>query len=275
LLSSWVGIFIILFLIIAGCSAPQQTSTPSIEVTSTPAAIQTTINATSVPTTTPTQKSTVVVTTQNLNQTKSRISDNQLNGLIQDSKNKLNLWKESDMADTISTKFLDCDIIESKEIGYLIDVSDGKTYFIKGDYGSIRIAFMTNKSHEYIFLHSHPKYTVTCNQMSSYKYIYDNNFTYIHGEKLRNFKAFSIDDLIDIGELTKRGHHILKSYVISDHEYEIFPGEEFGWKSKEVIDVTIQEIEKERGMKFNEYDDRMMDSLARGLGINIFANNLV
>ncbi len=49
LLSFWVGIFIILFLIIAGCSAPQQTSIQSNEITSIPTSIPTVTQATLVP----------------------------------------------------------------------------------------------------------------------------------------------------------------------------------------------------------------------------------
>jgi len=257
-------LILVTVLITSGCVSGERKSdvTPTISKESTPAAIQTTINTTSVPTTYPTQTSTALVTTQNLNETKSRIPDNKLNALIQDSKNKLNMWKQSDKADTIVTKILDCEIIKSKEIGYLIDATDGNTYFIKGDYGSIRIAFMTNKNHEYVFLHSHPRNFETCTNGSYIRMTY-------------NYNTFSIQDLSHTGELTNQGYHILKIYAISDYDYEIFPKKEFDWKSEEVINLTIQKMEKDLELTFNNNVDDLMPILAQRLNYRYIVNNQI
>lgn len=202
------------------------------------------------------------------------IPDSTLNALIQDAKNRLDQLKDSDKAETVVKSAqppLYCEIRESKELGYLIDVNTGNTSFVKGDYGSIAIdIFRRNMiaGHEYIILHTHAKDWYIC-----------------RGGGTIGLDTFSLADLAAASSLTAQGYHVQKMIAVSDKNYEVFPKIRDDWKTKEEVYKGVDDIERRMEVKFSVYDpywkrtfynvDSIMPLLARELNYTYIVNHVV
>lgn len=276
----------VLFLIIlaagAGCSAPEQLPTVTqaiptpastgIPTTAQPAAspVLTTVLST-VTTTTPGSANTTIATTKPT-PSPTTISEAALNARIVDARNKLEMFIDSDVADTVILHYgapQNCDVKKSKELGYLIDMDTGESTFVKGDYWSIDADLFSGpmrKDHRYIIIHTHPRMWVTCGASS-----------------ITSLYTFSIGDLEATANLTKQGYHIRRLIAIADKEYRIWPAVDDGWKSGEEITAAVTRVESQVGKPFSYYDpvfnqtfydvDNLMPLLARELDYHYTANN--
>ncbi|MCK9632348.1 MAG: hypothetical protein M0R30_12015 [Methanoregula sp.] len=235
------------------------TPVPAITEMTTSALPATTTVATTVPTPTPTL---------------TQISDAALSARIVDARNKLEMFIDSNVADTVITHpdgTQDCEVKKSKELGYLIDVTTGESTFVKGDYWSIDgdlFAKNMKKDRPYIIIHTHPRMWVTC-----------------RGSGVISLYSFSIGDLEATANMTERGYHVKQLIAISDREYRIWPGQDDGWKSDDEIQEAVRRIEAQVGRPFSYYDpllehtfydvDNLMPFLSEELGYHYTANNVV
>lgn len=266
---------------IAGCTAPGPAAgpgnpaetavtgqpTPETTVPATPPA--TSLAATTLAAATVSRQSPTVTVTAKTSPTIALVPEVRLNALIRDGKNKLDALKQSDKADTViqpaGSGSTYCEITKSRELGYLIDATDGNVSFFKGDYGSISgelILPLMNRSHAYVFLHTHPKNVAKCS-----------NGTYLITSY--SLSTFSLSDLAFAGALTEDGYHILKLYAIADSEYEIYPNTAYGWKPPAEIEQAVLDIEDDLEVRFNNDVDNLMPLLAKELGYRYLVNNHV
>lgn len=204
----------------------------------------------------------------------SELAEPAINARIVDARNRLSNLIDSNVADTIiihQDGAQDCEVKESRELGYLIDTSTGESTFIRGDYWSIGVDRFTDimrQDHRYIIIHTHPKVWETCG-----------------GTGIFSFNTFSIEDLTVTANLTRQGFHVRELIAIADNEYRIRPGEEDGWKSRAEILVAIRQIESRTGQKYSHYSslqnreiydlDNLMPLLARELGYHYRVNSIV
>lgn len=199
--------------------------------------------------------------------TREPISDSALRAKIQEAKNRLSMYKDSDKADTIVARGSYCEVKQSKELGCVIDVNTGDMNYVKGDYGSMNgDLFMQNMSrgHTYSILHSHSKNWIIC-----------------EGEETINFDTFSLNDLAMGYTLGKQGYHIQNLIVVSDRDYEVYPMTRDDWKTKEEIYRSVEHIEQRKEMNFHtEYNgvryydvDNLMPLLTRELDYVYTINN--
>ncbi len=282
-----VAVLILIILIATtGCVTPERDAGNSpapvgTYLTSTPVAVQSTIHAAASPTEMPPVPATVtIVPPPAITPEKKpvQISDAELKARIQDAKNQLDMLKDSDKADTVirpATPPLYCEIKESKELGYLIDVNTGEMSFVKGDYGSIALDRFRNNmtpGHTYIILHTHARDWVTCK-----------------GAGTISLNTFSLADLAAASNLTRQGYHVQKVIAVSDKVFEITPKTKDNWKTREEVYTSVAQIEKrmevtfhidyydpDTGMKIVYYDvDNLMPLLTRELDYTYTVNNVV
>lgn len=269
-------LILILVLVTAGCLDTQQAGEPvsppaPVPPTNIPVTELATVSATPspVPTTIPT-----TIRTATPVPTPTPLSVEAPNARIVDARNKLNNLIETDVADTFIThpaNAPDCEIKQSRELGYLIDATTGESVFVKGDYGSIRVDLFTNpmkKDHEYVIIHTHPRMWATC-----------------RGSGTASLYTFSIGDLEATAALAEQGYRIKYLIALSDKEYRIWPKKEGDWRSSAEIRQAIRRIETRLETPFTYYDplldrefhqvDSLMPLLAKELNYSYTANNHV
>jgi|WetSurMetagenome_2_1015567.scaffolds.fasta_scaffold02005_2 hypothetical protein len=266
----YFALAVLCFLIVSGCTNTGPAGTVPGTPAPTPEIVYVTVVVTPTPlsaspaTTTPMPEP--AVTPVN---TLHQISDSVLKSRIQNAKNKLNMYKDTDMAETVVIKTTDCEIKKSKELGYLIDTNTGEMTFVKGDYGSILFDSSQQnmvRGHSYIILHSHARYWVACT-----------------GEVISNFDTFSLTDLAVGNSLTEQGYHLQKIIAVGDRVYEVYPETSDGWKTPEEIFRSVDLIEQRREMSFHTvyegtkyYDvDNIMPILTNELGYVYTVDNTV
>jgi hypothetical protein len=200
------------------------------------------------------------------------ISEAALNARIVDSRNKLEMYIDSNVADTVivhSDGTQNCEVKKSKELGYLIDVTTGESTFVKGDYWSIDATSFSGqmrKDRRYVIIHTHPRMWVTC-----------------AGSGVISLYSFSIGDLEAVANMTEQGYHVEKLIAISDMDYRIWPYQDDGWKSEEEIHRAVSHIEFRIGRPFSYYDpvfdktfydvDNLMPYLTEELDYHYTVNN--
>jgi len=277
------AILITLALIVsAGCSAPEGAAvvtqvSPVVTATPVPATVTTT--ASPVPTAVPVTPNGTAVTTAKTTvatpaptATLSRISEAALSARIVDSRNKLEMFIDSNVADTVivhSDGTQNCEVKKSKELGYLIDVTTGESTFVKGDYWSIdatSFSGLMRKDRRYVIIHTHPRMWVTC-----------------AGSGIVSLNTFSIGDLEAVANMTEQGYHVEKLIAISDRDYRIWPYQDDGWKSDAEIQKAVKRVEAQIGRPFSYYDpvfdqtfydvDNLMPYLTEELDYHYTANN--
>ena len=177
--------------------------------------------------------------------TSTQISESILNARIRDAKNRMDMYKESDKAATILRKAVPpqyCEIKESKELGYFIDVNTGENAFVTGDYGFIKGELFTKqmiKGHTYIIIHTHAKDWYIC-----------------RGSGTITIDTFSLADLGFASNLTEQGYHVQKMIVLSDNTYEVYPKTTDNWKTNEEVYKAVEQIEKTMEVSFHiDYTD--------------------
>lgn len=268
----------------SGCSAPEQhpavtqaspvvtTSTLPTTVTTTAPTVQTAIPA-PVVTAAPLPANTTVAPAITVpSPTPTRISETALNARIVDARNKLEMFIDSDVADTViihQGSPQNCEVKKSRELGYLIDMNTGESTFVKGDYWSIDANLFSGpmrKDHEYIVIHTHPRMWVTCS-----------------GSGIYSLYTFSIGDLEATANLTEQGYHVRKLIAIADKEYRIWPAVDDGWKSGDEIAAAVTRVETQVGKPFSYYDpvfdqtfydvDNLMPLLVKELDYHYTVNN--
>lgn len=270
---------------IAGCSSPEQTpavpqATATVVATPYPSTVQitTTTGSTTVSalvaTSAPPAPTIVTTTAPTLSPTPTLISEAALNARIVDARNKLEMFMDSDVADTViihQGSPRNCDVKKSKEIGYLIDMTTGESTFVKGDYWSIDadlFAGPMKKDRQYIIIHTHPRMWVTCS-----------------GSGIYSLYTFSLGDMIASRNLTEQGYHVKKLIAIADMDYRIWPYQEDGWKSEAEIERAVARIEAQTGLPFSYYDpvfetmfydvDNLMPLLVKELDYHYTINNII
>jgi len=268
---------------IAGCSSPEQAAavpqaTATVVATSHPSTVQiTTMTGTttvSAPVATSAPPATTIETTTTPTQSPAPtlISEAALNARIVDARNKLEMFMDSDVADTVvihQGSPRNCDVKKSKELGYLIDMNTGDSTFVKGDYWSIDADLFSGpmkKDHQYIIIHTHPRMWVTCS-----------------GSGIYSLYTFSIGDLGATANLTEQGYHVRKMIAIADMDYRIWPYVDDDWKSDVEIRQAVARIESRVGKPFSYYDpvfeqtfydvDNLMPHLAEDLNYHYTVNN--
>lgn len=274
--------FLIVILIIAtaGCVAQERdagdSQTPVITQATAPTMVQTTHPAVTSTTTVPTTHTTATVTrspTITPEKTPAPVSESALKAKIQDAKNQLDQLKNSDKADTVilSLNQGNCEVKMSRELGYLIDVDNGKMSFVKGDYGSISLnLFRRNMTygHTYIILHTHAKDWYTC-----------------RGSGILSLDTFSLADLGVASNLTEQGYHVQKVIAVSDKDYEVYPKVRDDWKTLEEVYQAVDRLERRMELKFSAYDpnlnmtfydvDNLMPLLTKELDYTYTVNNVL
>jgi hypothetical protein len=284
---NWCVAFLIVIILIGatGCVATQREAGNSLkpavsQPVPTPILEQSTVPVIALHTVAPTMILTTIVTPLPLikpEKTPAQISESALKARIQDAKNKLDMFKESSMADTTikqATPPLYCEIKESKELGYLIDVNTGEMSFVKGEYGSISLDLFRQdmtQGHTYIILHSHAKNWFTCK-----------------GTGTISLNTFSLADLAAAANLTGQGYHIQKVIAVGDQIYEVYPKIRDNWKTTEEVYNGVDRIEKRTDLKYHidYYDpdtgektiyfdvDNLMPLLTRELDYTYTVNNV-
>jgi hypothetical protein len=268
-----------LLLLGAGCFDSRE---PEATVPPGPAVIQDTqpasavgVSVTAIPVTTISQTHStppIAYRTSIPDPTPARISDAALSARIVDARNKLNNFMDSNVADTVIIHpggSQDCEVKQSKELGYLIDATTGESTFIKGDYWSIDAGLFSNpmrKDHEYIIIHTHPRMWTTCRTTG-----------------ITSLSTFSIGDLEATANLTEQGYHVKTLIAIADKEYKITPKVRDDWKSAQEIRLAVNRIERRMETPFSYYDttlnhefydvDNLMPLLAKELNYTYMANN--
>jgi hypothetical protein len=226
------------------------TNAPTIDITTT---VLTTVLTTAPPylTTTPSPEITPV-----------GISDEALKAKIRDAENRLELLADSDIADvhvympdskiTINNvqRSVHCgEVKESKELGYVIDVTNGDMFFVKGWYGYIPSTTFTQymvKGHSYVLIHNHPNdWKITCSNTAN---------GYIM-ETVSTQSTFSVEDLEFAGDIAQAGYNI-KTIIVDNclsensYLYETHPKIPGSWKTKPEIELAISHIESRIGTSF-------------------------
>ncbi|HEX3002205.1 MAG TPA: hypothetical protein VHN82_07550 [Methanoregula sp.] len=202
------------------------------------------------------------------------ISDAALNARVVDARNKLEMFIDSDVADTVilhQGSPRNCDIKKSKEIGYLIDMSTGESTFVKGDYWSINADLFSGpmkKDRQYIIIHTHPRMWVTCS-----------------GSGIYSLYTFSLGDMLATRNLTDQGYHVKMLIAIADRDYRIWPYQDDNWKSETEIMSAVERIETQTGRPFSYYDpvfettfydvDNLMPLLVKELDYHYTINNII
>ncbi len=281
-----IGAFFVLIVLagvlVAGCAGlvPPKNPNPAPAITPVPAtAAAVTANPTTIPTKIPVPATSVTTTMTAIitETTPPSISETALKAQIQDAKNKLDLLKNTDRADTILITAKnpgECDVKLSKELGYLIDANTGDTTFVKGDYGSISLdRFRQNMlaGHTYVILHSHAKDWIVCQDTGTI-----------------GLNTLSLGDLAAPANLTRQGYHIQKIIAVSDKDYEVYPRIPDNWKTSEEVSDSFTGIEKrlEARFHYDYYDengkqqiwydvDMIMPLLAKDLDYTYVVNNIV
>jgi hypothetical protein len=279
-------LMVILLIAATGCVAQERETKNRPEpvetlLTLTPVTLQNTLPAPALPTGVPTVPARETMTASPAvtpKKTPAEISESVLKARIQDAKNRLDMFKDSDKADTIirpATPPLYCEIKESKELGYLIDVNSGDMFSVKGDYGSINLdLFRQNMTagHTYIILHTHARDWFACK-----------------GAGTISLDTFSLADLAAAANLTGQGYHIQKMIAVSDRIFEVYPKAKDDWKRREEVYKSADTIEQRMEVKFHTdyydpdtgkkttyYDvDNLMPLLTRELNYTYLANNIV
>ena len=270
---------------IAGCSSPEQIpampqATATVVTKPLASTVQpTTITVTTtvfIPAVTSIPSATTIVTTNTLtlSPTPTPISEAALNARIVDARNKLEMFIDSDVADTViihQGSPQNCDVKKSKEIGYLIDMTTGESTFVKGDYWSIDADLFSGpmkKDRQYIIIHTHPRMWVICS-----------------GPGIYSLYTFSLGDIMASRNLTEQGYHVKKLIAIADMDYRIWPYQDDGWKSEEEIHHAVARIESRVGKPFSYYDpvfettfydvDNLMPLLVKELDYHYTVNNII
>lgn len=282
---SIVILIVIILATIAGCSAPEQhpeVPPASPAITSTlPTMVTGSVSASPVVTTVQTPQVTELLQPANPAAapatsapppTQTPISEAALNARIVDARNKLEMFIDSDVADTViihQGSPQNCDVKKSKEIGYLIDMSTGESTFVKGDYWSIDADLFSGpmkKDRQYIIIHTHPRMWVTCS-----------------GSGIYSLYTFSLGDMMASRNLTEQGYHVKKLIAIADMDYRIWPYQDDDWKSEAEIKRAVAKIEAQAGRPFSYYDpvfettfydvDSLMPLLVKELDYHYTVNN--
>ena len=268
---------------IAGCSSPEQTpavpqATATVVATPLPSTVQpTTMTGTTtvsapVATSVPPATTIETITTPTPSPAPTLISEAALNARIVDARNKLEMFMDSDVADTViihQGSPRNCDVKKSKELGYLIDMNTGDSTFVKGDYWSIDADLFSGpmkKDRQYIIIHTHPRMWVTCS-----------------GSGIYSLYTFSLGDLEATRNLTEQGYHVKKLIAIADMDYRIWPYKDDDWKSEAEIEHAVARIEAQAGQPFSYYDpvfettfydvDNLMPYLTEELNYHYTVNN--
>lgn len=284
-LGSIVILIVIILAAIAGCSTPEQppaitSASPALTTTlpltvSVPASPEATTVQSPKITEAPQPVSTTVTPATSLPPpTQTPISEAALNARIVDARNKLEMFIDSDVADTViihQGSPQNCDVKKSKEIGYLIDMNSGESTFVKGDYWSIDadlFAGPMKKDRQYIIIHTHPRMWVTCS-----------------GSGIYSLYTFSLGDMMASRNLTEQGYHVKKLIAIADMDYRIWPYQDDGWKSEADIERAVARIEAQAGRPFSYYDpvfettfydvDNLMPLLVKELDYHYTVNNII
>ena len=270
---------------IAGCSSPEQIpAMPQATATVVTKPLASTVQPTTITVTTtvftpavtsiPSATTIVTTNTLTLSPTPTLISEAALNARIVDARNKLEMFIDSDVADTViihQGSPQNCDVKKSKEIGYLIDMTTGESTFVKGDYWSIDADLFSGpmkKDRQYIIIHTHPQMWVTCS-----------------GSGIYSLYTFSLGDMMASRNLTEQGYHVKKLIAIADMDYRIWPYQDDGWKSEEEIHHAVARIESRVGKPFSYYDpvfettfydvDNLMPLLVKELDYHYTVNNII
>lgn len=270
------ALVLVMLLVAAGCLGTQKEELPvSTPAPAIPTDTRTSVPATvpAIPSAAPTTIPTTIRTATPL-PTPTPISEVALNARIVDARNKLNNLIESDVADTVITHPANapgCEVKQSRELGYLIDVTTGESTFVKGDYWSIDASLFREpmrKDHEYVIIHTHPRMWATC-----------------QGSGIVSLYTFSIGDLEATAALSEQGYRIKYLIALSDKEYRIWPKVEGDWKSHAEIRQSIRRIETRLETPFTYHDtlldrdfyevDSLMPLLAKELNYSYTANNHV
>jgi len=283
-LNSLALLTILILIAITGCSAPEHPPAVTQEsrvVTTTPPPAMITVPASPGVTTVQPPAVTKIPLLANTTVTPhsmapspipTTISEAALNARIVDARNKLEMFIDSDVADTViihQGSPRNCDVKKSKEIGYLIDMTTGESTFVKGDYWSIDADLFTGpmkKDRQYIIIHTHPRMWVTCS-----------------GSGIYSLYTFSLGDLEATRNLTEQGYHVKKLIAIADMDYRIWPYKDDDWKSETEICHAVARIESRVGKPFSYYDpvfettfydvDNLMPYLAEELNYHYTVNN--
>ena len=270
---------------IAGCSSPEQIpAMPQATATVVTKPLASTVQPTTITVTTtvftpavtsiPSATTIVTTNTLTLSPTPTPISEAALNARIVAARNKLEMFIDSDVADTViihQGSPQNCDVKKSKEIGYLIDMTSGESTFVKGDYWSIDADLFSGpmkKDRQYIIIHTHPQMWVTCS-----------------GSGIYSLYTFSLGDMMASRNLTEQGYHVKKLIAIADMDYRIWPYQDDGWKSEEEIHHAVARIESRVGKPFSYYDpvfettfydvDNLMPLLVKELDYHYTVNNII
>lgn len=283
-LDSIVLLTVLILVAITGCSAPEQhpeVTRVSIGVTTTPLPAMVTATTPPVITTIPSPvvttapkpaTTTVSPATTAPSPIPTLISEAAHNARIVDARNKLEMFIDSDVADTViihQGNPQNCDVKKSKEIGYLIDMNTGESTFVKGDYWSIDADLFSGpmkKDRQYIIIHTHPRMWVTCS-----------------GSGIYSLYTFSLGDMMASRNLTEQGYHVKKLIAIADMDYRIWPYQDDDWKSEAEIERAVARIEAQAGRPFSYYDpvfettfydvDNLMPLLVKELDYHYTVNN--
>jgi len=283
-LNSLALLTILILIAITGCSAPEHppaVTQESLVVTTTPLPAMVTVPASpgvksiQSPTVTniPLPANTTVTSPVTApSPVPTMISEAALNARIVDARNKLEMYIDSDVADTViihQGSPRNCDVKKSREIGFLIDMNTGESTFVKGDYWSIDADLFTSpmkKDRQYIIIHTHPRMWVTCS-----------------GSGVYSLYTFSLGDLKATRNLTEQGYHVKKLIAIADMDYRIWPYKDDDWKSEAEIEQAVARIEAQTGQPFSYYDpvfettfydvDSLMPYLAQELNYHYTVNN--
>lgn len=253
----WGAVLVTLLLLIsAGCTAPAPSpgSTQSSPTVTTPpppteaaiaptAPVSSTLPLPPVITTAVTPPANTTVATRVPKLVASTITDAALNAKIVDARNHLEMFMDSNVADTIIVQAggtRNCEVKQSKELGYLIDTTTGESTFVKGNYWSIdagNFSRLMRTDHAYIIIHTHPRMWVTC-----------------AGSGILSYYSFSIGDLEAAANMTEQGYHVEKIIAIADKDYRIWPYVNDGWRSSSEIRAAVNRIEATREIPYSYYD---------------------
>jgi hypothetical protein len=270
-----VVLFAVLLVALAGCTAQKETGaitavTPAVTATSLP------VMATTVPATPETTATKVIMTTTAATPrpTPTQLPEEALNARMVDARNKLAMFIDSNVADTVIVHpdgSQDCEVKKSKELGYVIDATTGESTFVKGDYWSINgelFSGMMQRNRSYVIIHTHPRMWVTCGNTG-----------------VISLYTFSIGDLEAVANMTENGYHVKKLVAIADKEYRIWPKQDDAWKSPGEVQRAVQRIEARVGRPFSYYDalldhefydvDNLMPLLAKELNYSYTINGVV
>ncbi|OPX62201.1 MULTISPECIES: hypothetical protein [unclassified Methanoregula] len=196
------------------------------------------------------------------------LDDGAMNARVQDAKNKLEIYRNSDKAGTVVSQSESCSIKQSRELGYVIDTETGEDAYISGDYGSINgSAFRQHmlRNHSYLVFHTHARDWFMCG-----------------GSGTIAQDTFSLKDLSFPYNFTADGYHIRRMILISDKTYEIYPKTPDNWKPEREVSRAVADLESRMEVKFSYTDfpgnttyydvDNMMPLLVKKLDYAYIVN---